>query len=226
MNQQILSHLISNDSTLNSVNVSQDADQCVTAINELLRPNNSLKCIDLSVKYITDQGAKSLSDALQQNTTLKSLFLNINYIYIQDAEKLVHAVMNKTNLTSIVLSFDYIFDHHGITTIDDAMVGVKFDELQYVIPMEAPQDDLNKIKCITILMRNDTDTNVKQKLSDLNKVAEKNEETMKLGHHTLLDLLNDDNSLISTLPCDMCIINDIIRHADDCILDHQIIWEL
>jgi hypothetical protein len=44
------------------------------------------------------------------------------------------------------------------------------------------------------------------------------------GYHILSDLICDEHSLISTLPCDMCLINEIIQLVDARIPDCHVIF--
>ena len=47
---------------------------------------------------------------------------------------------------------------------------------------------------------------------------------LRSGHSHLSKLLTDESSLISTLPCDMTLINEIIRLADASIPDCDILF--
>lgn len=232
-----LSRLEHNDPSLTSLDLTWidiGVDE-LGMLNNALRDNTTLTSLNLCGNSIGLRrgGAEHLVELLR-NKHLKSLNLDQNQLGLMEPSELSNMLLGNTSLTSLVLSANRLGPRHAktlasllehnttLTSLDLSMNDIGTEGAMLLITSllhtHASCETLTSLD----LSVNRLDPQVQQSLT---KFLNDYRQAMHEGHHSLVDLHNDDEtSLISTLPCDMCIVNDIIQFADANISNCHVIW--
>jgi hypothetical protein len=230
----ILQQIRSNDPSLTSVNLNWHVTRHddLNHLCEALRYNTTLTslefcCNSIGVKI---EGAGYLVDLLQ-NKPLKSLNLNQNSLGFIEPSELTNILLRNTSLTSLVLS------RNGFGIRHAEAIGLALQTNTTLKSLDLNSNDIGTegaTALITSLQHNTTLTSLDLSDNQLDPAVQQDlttkilsaRQAMRQDHQSLADLHNDDEgSLISTLPCDMCLINDIIGFANASISNCQVIWE-
>jgi hypothetical protein len=99
-----LSEALKVNSTLVTLSLGDSGDKGATHLSEALKVNSTLVTLDLTCSSIGDEGAKDLSEALKVNSTLVTLKLRTNSIGAEGAKDLSEALkVNSPDSTLVTL---------------------------------------------------------------------------------------------------------------------------
>jgi Ran GTPase-activating protein (RanGAP) involved in mRNA processing and transport len=164
--------------------------------------NTTLTELDLTANKIGFDGALALGYILSINQTLRTLGLCRNNIDDMGAIALGRVLMVNRGLESLDLRVNRI-------TLTNS-------ELQDIFSAGLLQNTTLRVVDLTENMI------VEEQREQTIHGMKENREAIQREHHVMTLLINDPESLISLLPYDMCIIDDIIRMADASISQCQV----
>ena len=168
---------------------------------QALRVNQTLNDLDLNWNTIGD-GAIALGEALRVNQTLTQLHLGGNQLGAQGVQAIAQALRVNRTLTHLYL-------YHNEIGVEGA---------------QAIAQSLRFNRTLTYLTLGNNLIGDQQEQGVL-VIIKNARERLRRSHHVLSDLIGDEQSLISTLPYDMCLINEIIQLADESIPDCRVSFE-
>jgi Ran GTPase-activating protein (RanGAP) involved in mRNA processing and transport len=200
----LLSQVLLENRTLTTLrwggNMLGDRDMAV--LSEALTQNTTLTALDLTANQIGTVGTEILGEILGHNKTLRVLNLCGNEIGDMGAIALGHAILK----------------NRGLKTIDlrSNQITCKSEPLQRIFTDALLRN--TTLTEVSLVLNNIAD----QQQEQMVHLMEERRKVVMGDHHILVDLVNERESLISMLPYDMCVIEDIIRTADDSISKCQV----
>jgi hypothetical protein len=192
-------------------------------VAQALQHNHTLTQLKLSGNKIGAEGAHAVAQALQHNHTLTQLKLSDNQIGVEGAHAVAQALQHNHTLTHLGIRGNKIGAEGGLALVQALQHNRTLTHLD--LGYCGPETGATREEAMLFAQHHMVcqSNEISSVVQEFVSVSVKNSrEEMRRCHQILSDLIGDEQSLISILPYDMSIINEIIRMADESIPDVQV----